>query len=120
MDLKFERTEPVVSNRGRKAEDNPFEDIVKSIALKTDAKGKPEALKTRIAVPKDEDIAKVAGSVKNKLKAAGIKSGIACTVYSNVEFAEDNKSFTVTFWTGPKIERKPKDKVETPAETPTV
>jgi hypothetical protein len=124
MDLKFTRTTPVETNRGRKAEDNPFEEVIQEIAHKTDEQGKPLALSTVLTVPKPEegetqaDVNKrLMSSIITKLKNAGLKvTPEAVTVNRNFDFAPDNKTVKLTFWTSNKIVRtaKKKDEQTTP------
>lgn len=126
MELTFEDAVAPETNRGRKAEDNPFEAVVQAIAMKTTDEGKPVAKSVRLSVPKAEkdevqgDVTvKFINSVIGKLKNAGDKAEPRVTVYRQITTYTDPKkgdTIDVVFWTGQKIERKAKPKNETVSE----
>lgn len=111
--LVFEEAEYVKpEGTGRKADPNPFLDVVADIALKTDPKtGKPVARATVIEhVEGDRD--KAVGRIKRRLSEAGAQNdppvsvpAVARPVVNPVNKKESATKTRITFWTTKRQER---------------
>jgi hypothetical protein len=107
MSYEFQDSAPVkIQGTGRKAEPNPFTDVIKAIALKTtkvDGKDTPVA---KSFTEKHEDGArdKTVARIKRLLSEAGAANDPAVTVPSaatpvQVKGKDSNTETVITFWT---------------------
>jgi len=111
MTLEFVDAEPVAISRGgagRKAQPNPFAEVVAAIALKTNpATGKPVAKAVPIPTGTDDEVKKTVARMKAQVSKAGLLCNPQVSTYSI-----PNDDLTVlTFWTVPKI-NKPRKAAE--------
>ncbi len=113
MSYVFEDAEPVaVTGTGRKAEPNPFTEVIAAIAMQTDEKtGKPVAKRfVQEAMPNDRKTAE--NRIKRQMSEAGAANKPPVTVRVDVQDlpttskAKDAaQRFQVTFWTVRRQER---------------
>lgn len=106
MSIDFQDAAPVkISGNGRKAEPNPYEEIVQAIALQKNDDGEPVAKKFQLTHDKGERDKAVA-KVKRQMSEAGERSNPKVTVRVHTEpvtnpvnHTESETKTSVTFWT---------------------
>jgi hypothetical protein len=119
--ITFEDATPIEREwrGGRKAEPNPFADVVASIANQTDSEGTPVAKRFRLAA--EDATAPEVKKALSQLQSAGVLYNAThpdsrISVQKPVEIKDGQA--VITFWTLPFVARprKPKSEEVTPAE----
>lgn len=121
--FEFVDAEPIPaapSGGGRVAEPNPYTDVIASIALKVDKKGKPLAKAFILSHGEDADSAgKAVRKVRRQLSDAGDNNTPRVTVPTRDKPYTDSKTgelvpgkTLITFWTVARQERPRKPKTE--------
>lgn len=103
---------------GREKTPNPFMDVVKSIALKTNEKTGNPVGKAGIEEydGSEENLKLITGRIERKLREAGEAQDPQVSV--PVRFEVMGEKIKFSFWTVAKVKRERKPKVETPTEPP--